>query len=246
MATRVANAAVRERRRRSTPIELERMEILKALTAAEHSRRQFILNFAATRDTRLLVPGQKSDAVKAAEEWVANCFTQNGIGSVDSEYFKYTVDARLWSLHGVSIHYRLRQLTNSSVVGDDLDFPFAFMSGTSKDPSISSRNCDGEPNRPKSEAFLSERNTHTRSVDLGTATTLTAPPGANSTSGCASMKPRRRRSTKAAEAAEGSSEKRRSLSWTSVEELKMPKPGRDKFPLLVRFGRWSRRMSSVS
>jgi hypothetical protein len=76
------------------------MNVLKALTAAEHSRRQFILNFAASRDTQLLVPGKKADAVKAAEEWVAVWLSQNGYQAVNNDLFKYTVDARLWSAHG--------------------------------------------------------------------------------------------------------------------------------------------------
>lgn len=83
------------------------MNVLKALTAAEHSRRQFILNFAASRDTQLLVPGKKADAVKAAEEWVALWLSQNGYQTVNNEFFKYTVDARLWSAHGTS-HYHVR------------------------------------------------------------------------------------------------------------------------------------------
>lgn len=97
-----ANAAVRESRRKATAQEWERMNVLKALTAAEHSRRQFILNFAASRDTALLVPGHKADAVKAAEEWVAVWFSQSGYDRVDNEFFKYTVDARLWATHGMS------------------------------------------------------------------------------------------------------------------------------------------------
>jgi len=95
-----ANAAVRESRRRSTPLDLERMNVIKALTAAEYSRRQFILNFAASRDTRLLVPGQKSDAVKAAEEWVVTWLGQNGYQEVNSEFFRYKVDDRLWTTYG--------------------------------------------------------------------------------------------------------------------------------------------------
>ena len=98
---RPANAAVREIRRRSTALDLERINVLKALTAAEHSRRQFILNFAASRDTQLLIPGKKSDAVKAAEEWVAVWLGQNGYQAVKNDFFKYTVDARLWSTHGL-------------------------------------------------------------------------------------------------------------------------------------------------
>jgi hypothetical protein len=95
-----ANAAVREKRRNSTPQDLERLNVIKALTAAEHSRRQFVLNFAASRDTKLLVPGQKSGAVKAAEEWAAAWLSQNGHGAANHEFFKYTVDARLWATHG--------------------------------------------------------------------------------------------------------------------------------------------------
>lgn len=99
---RPANVAVRENRRRSTPLDLERINVMKALTAAEHSRRQFILNFAASKDTRLLIPGQKSSAVKAAEEWVAVWLNKTGLDNVNSEFFKYTVDARLWITHGMS------------------------------------------------------------------------------------------------------------------------------------------------
>ncbi|KAL2174128.1 uncharacterized protein P884DRAFT_159513, partial [Thermothelomyces heterothallicus CBS 202.75] len=110
---RPANAAVRETRRQSTPLELERLDVSKALTAAEHSRRQFILNFAASRNTQLLIPGKKSDAVKVAEEWVAVWLRQNGYQAVKNDFFRYTVDARLWATH----------------VGDDIDFPFAFMRG---------------------------------------------------------------------------------------------------------------------
>ena len=95
-----ANAAVRENRRRSTTLDLERVNVMKALTAAEYSRRQFILNFAASRDTQLLVPGQKSDAVKSAEEWVVAWLAKNGHHAVKADFFKYTVDARLWNTHG--------------------------------------------------------------------------------------------------------------------------------------------------
>jgi hypothetical protein len=97
-----ANTAVRESRRRVTPRELEQVEIIKALTAAEYSRRQFVLNLAATRDTKLLVPGQKARAVKAAEEWVAAWLSRSGHSVASSQLFKLTVDARLWSTHGAS------------------------------------------------------------------------------------------------------------------------------------------------
>jgi hypothetical protein len=93
-------------------LDLERMNVLKALTAAEHSRRQFILNFAASRDTQLLVPGKKADAVKAAEEWVALWLSQNGYQTVNNELFKHTVDARLWSAHGAS-PYRVCSTTEN-------------------------------------------------------------------------------------------------------------------------------------
>ncbi|KXX73545.1 hypothetical protein MMYC01_210036 [Madurella mycetomatis] len=225
MATAAANVAIREKRRRSTPVDLERMEIIKALTAAEHSRRQFILNFAASRDTRLLIPGQKSNAVKAAEEWVADRFSRNTAASASSEYFKYMVDTRLWTTH----------------VGVDLDFPFAFMRGKLEESLSSSSSREIEPDRPKSEALLAEHGIQTRRVDLSPPVAITAPPRKDPTPPHPSRKqPKRRRSVKAAEVTDESSEKRRSLSWTSVEELKMPKLGRDKFPFLVRFGRWSR------
>ncbi|KAK0745735.1 hypothetical protein B0T18DRAFT_303640, partial [Schizothecium vesticola] len=106
-----ANAAVREKRRGSTTIDLEQMNVLKALTAAEYSRRQFVLNFAASRDTQLLVPGRKADAIKEAEEWAVAELSKEGSGTVANDLFKHTVDARLWAVF----------------VGDVVDFPFGFM-----------------------------------------------------------------------------------------------------------------------
>ncbi|KAK0735150.1 hypothetical protein B0T26DRAFT_630230, partial [Lasiosphaeria miniovina] len=111
--TTAANAAVRESRRRSTPLDIEQVNVMKALTAAEYSRRQFVLNFAASKDTRLLIPGQKADAIKAAEESVVVWMSHNGFGTVTNEYFKYTVDMRLWT----------------TLVGQEIEFPFAFMAG---------------------------------------------------------------------------------------------------------------------
>lgn len=100
-----ANVAVREQRRRSTPFDIEQMNILKALTAAEYSRRQFVLNFAASKDTQLLVPGQKADAIKEAEEWAVSYLNENGYSTVNSDFFKYTVDERLWTaLGGCFLH----------------------------------------------------------------------------------------------------------------------------------------------
>jgi len=137
---KAANAAVRESRRRSNPLDLERMNIMKALTAAEYSRRQFILNFAASKDTTLLIPGQKSAAVKAAEDWVTNWLAQNGYdaSAVSSDFFKYTVDARLWSKH----------------VGDDVPFPFAFMRKMSESSTVTG---DSELGRPKSACYGTEQ-----------------------------------------------------------------------------------------
>lgn len=95
-----ANAAIREQRRRSTAFDIEQMNIMKALTAAEYSRRQFVLNFAASKDTQLLVPGKKADAIKEAEEWAVKYLNDNGFSIVNNDFFKYTVDARLWAALG--------------------------------------------------------------------------------------------------------------------------------------------------
>lgn len=111
MTTIASNTSVRERRRRSNPHTIEQMDILRAITAAEYSRRQFVLNFAASRDTKLLVPGKKADVIKQAEEWVAQWMNANGYGIITHDHFKYTVDERLWY----------------DLVGADLAFPFSFM-----------------------------------------------------------------------------------------------------------------------
>ena len=102
MTSRAANAAIRERRRGSTTLDLEQINILKALTAAEYSRRQFVLNFAASKDTRLLIPGRKAEAIKEAEEWAVSELSKEGSGTVPNDIFKYTVDARLWTMFGTS------------------------------------------------------------------------------------------------------------------------------------------------
>ena len=95
-----ANAAIREQRRRSTTFDIEQMNVMKALTAAEYSRRQFVLNFAASKDTRLLIPGQKAEAIKEAEEWTVAYLNEHGFSAVANDLFKYTVDARLWTTLG--------------------------------------------------------------------------------------------------------------------------------------------------
>ncbi|KAM7215140.1 hypothetical protein V8F06_009458 [Rhypophila decipiens] len=111
MTTTASNTSVRERRRRSHPLAIEQMDILKALTAAEYSRRQFILNYASIIDTKLLVPGKKADIIKAAEEFVVKWMNQNGYGAISNNHFKFAVDERLWE----------------DLVGADVPFPFAFM-----------------------------------------------------------------------------------------------------------------------
>ncbi|KAK4040956.1 hypothetical protein C8A01DRAFT_35012 [Parachaetomium inaequale] len=232
---RPANAAVREIRRRSTALDLERINVLKALTAAEHSRRQFILNFAASRDTQLLIPGKKSDAVKAAEEWVAIWLSQNGYLAVKNDFFKYTVDARLWSAH----------------VGDDVDFPFAFMRG--KEPSLSDIS-EGEYKRPMSTASLVA---HEIDVRDGEVLPVTAP--AESTGSPEAHSPRkqqrpapstpqsRRQRATTYQGPAQVPDRKRSMSLTSIDDMKTPKVSPDKLPFLVRLGRsWSRRLSSVS
>jgi len=114
MATAAANKAVRERRRQSSAVEIEKMNVMKALTAAEYSRRQFVLNFAASKDIQLLVPGQKADVIKEAEEWAVRWLSENGHASAPNDFFKYTVDARLWNTLGMyGVCFR--------VVGPDAD-----------------------------------------------------------------------------------------------------------------------------
>jgi hypothetical protein len=81
-------------------MDIEQMNVMQALTAAEYSRRECVLNFAASKNTQLLVPRQKTDAIKGAEEWVVSCLYQNGYDTINNEFFKYTVDARLWTTMG--------------------------------------------------------------------------------------------------------------------------------------------------
>lgn len=129
MTTTASNTSVRERRRRSNPIAIEQMDVLRALTAAEYSRRQFVLNYAASRDTKLLIPGQKADTIKQAEEWVVQWMSQNGYGTISNDHFKYTVDERLWN----------------DLVGADIPFPFAFMRGGIAEVAVSPEAKTGDP-----------------------------------------------------------------------------------------------------
>ncbi|KAK4129693.1 hypothetical protein N657DRAFT_91018 [Parathielavia appendiculata] len=230
-----ANAAVRERRRRSTPLDLERMNVMKALTAAEHSRRQFILNFAASIDTQLLVPGQKSNAVKAAEEWVALQLAQDGYQAVNSDFFKYSVDVRLWSTH----------------VGNDLEFPFAFMRGKGEAPSSDSSEADYKD--VNSEALAGQEN----DIRKGEVISMAASPQSFAKSSQI-MSPRkqqftpltpqtrRQRSITTPGSADNSVNKR-SWSLNTLDELNDSKTNQGRFPFLVRLGRsWSRRRSAAT
>ncbi|KAK4223981.1 hypothetical protein QBC38DRAFT_34295 [Podospora fimiseda] len=241
--TLAANASVRERRRRSSVMDLEQMNIMKALTAAEHSRRQFVLNFAASKQTHLLIPGQKADAVKAAEEWVAAWLAQNGLSPVSSEFFKYTVDAQLWSTH----------------VGSEVQFPFTFMrANLNSAPSSTST----APEKAQTSLSPDDATADTRSEDQAS---LSSSPSAAKTELPEARRPRgsqqeeqtavtepvnRQRSASSKKrqplVTETSSDKKRSLSLNSIDDYKRGKLSQDKFPLLVRLGRsWSRRMSST-
>ncbi|KAK0657952.1 hypothetical protein B0T16DRAFT_453364 [Cercophora newfieldiana] len=250
-----ANAAIREQRRRSTPLDIEQMNVMKAMTAAEYSRRQFVLNFAASRDTRLLIPGQKAEATKEAEEWAVAYLNQNGFSAVTNDLFKYTVDARLWD----------------TLVGDEVEFPFAFMrrADESSTSTITNNSQTGDSRRPMSGIFpagyevgmcrldqvltrdsqpelpparrpstIEKQERATKSPSPQPTTSQTAIPQT-------SPPPQRQRSSKKKDTSEGTTEKRRSLSMYGFEDLKMTKKlNQDKFPLLVRWGRsFSRRMS---
>lgn len=211
------------------------MNVLKALTAAEHSRRQFILNFAASRDTQLLVPGKKADAVKAAEEWVALWLSQNGYQTVNNEFFKYTVDARLWSAH----------------VGGDIDFPFAFM--REKVEASLSDTTEVEYKRPNSETSLVA---HEIELKDGQTPPISAP-AQSAGPEIRSLKRQdrtvpstpqahRKRSTTDPKPDEVS-DRKRSLSLNSLDNMKASKTAQVKLPFLVRLSRpWSRRLSSAS
>lgn len=226
--------AVREKRRGASQQDIDQMEVRKAMTAAEYSRRQFVLNFAASKDIQLLIPGKKADAIKEAEEWTVVWLAQHQLTTVSNDFFKYTVDSRLWS----------------KLVGDDIPFPFTFM----KCPNNPS---DGE-NRsraptPKGEAFLIN---HAVEITNNTASAPTTSAPNLPTSKQVKRQPlqrsgsdietvtRRHTDIKKAKTAEIPLDKARSLSLDSVDDdLKVPKKSSNRF--LVRLSRsWSRRVSS--
>ncbi|KAJ4402339.1 hypothetical protein N0V85_005338 [Neurospora sp. IMI 360204] len=227
--TSAANMAVREKRRGASQQDIDQMEVRKAMTAAEYSRRQFVLNFAASKDIRLLIPGKKADAIKEAEEWTVVWLAQNQLTTVSNDFFKYTVDSRLWS----------------KLVGDEIPFPFAFM----KCPNNPG---DGE-NRsraptPKGDAFLTN---HAVEITSNTASAPNLPTNKQvkrqslqrSESDNETVT-RRHTDIKKAKTAEIPLDKARSLSLDSVDDdLKVPKKSSNRF--LVRLSRsWSRRVSS--
>ncbi|KAK4203941.1 hypothetical protein QBC40DRAFT_7835 [Triangularia verruculosa] len=247
MTSEAANIAVRERRRRSAPTDLEQLNIMKALTAAEHSRRQFVLNYSASKDTSLLIPGRKSEVVKLAEQWVFGWLHQNNLNPVSGEFFKYTVDTQLWATY----------------VGDAVDFPFTFMRSTADDSTIvvgpvSRRESDTTQVRPLSQVDpLDKAQTEESTQSDERPPSSTVPSQANvetrqppvlsapiTTRQWPSM--RKRQSPTVTELRTGDENKRRSLSLTSIDDLKMSKGGPPKVPLFTRLGRsWSRRMSAA-
>ncbi|KAJ4287903.1 hypothetical protein N0V88_007523 [Collariella sp. IMI 366227] len=213
-----ANAAVRERRRKSSPRQLARINVIQALTAAEYSRRQFILNFAASRHFELLLPGRKADAVKAAEEWVSASFAKEGYHHVDAEFYKYTVDSQLWSTY----------------VGDEVDFPFSFMQERA-DISIDTKR--------KSEAFSTTEEIDVRDGEIFDLTkSSTSSSRRSQASPSPTQQTTRQRSSKNRESIIPESFQRRSQTFNTIEYGEAPKP---KGSLLKRLSRtWSRRKST--
>lgn len=228
-------------------MDLEQLNIMKALTAAEHSRRQFILNFAASKETNLLVPGQKAVAVKLAEESVTAWLNHNGLHPASSEFFKFTVDAQLWKQH----------------VGDDVQFPFAFMQN-STDAILSSGEVSpgahrpSDIKRPVSDVYPVDEAIELRTDDqssLSTVPSQTKPerpepllqrkqspqvPARTVPTPTSSPLSNRKRHSIITETLK---DKRRSLSLTSIDDIKMSK--QEKVPFLSKLGRsWSRRMSA--
>ncbi|KAK3693456.1 hypothetical protein B0T22DRAFT_40790 [Podospora appendiculata] len=247
-----ANTAVREKRRRSSAQDIEKLNVLKALTAAEYSRRQFVLNYAASRSTQLLIPGRKSGAIKEAEEWVVGWLSQNGFGTVTNEFFKYMVDSRLWT----------------TFVGDDIAFPFTFMHQVVKAPPSHDQSVTGSahPSHQSETTLTNSAVEDSPQQRRGSNSTTTKPPSQHTTSSVkqptqpqppsftAGKKSRPEDSTTTTTTTH---EKKRSLSLNSIDDLKWHSStssskkantngtSQDKFPFLMRLSRsWSQRLAS--
>ncbi|KAL2270783.1 hypothetical protein VTJ83DRAFT_154 [Remersonia thermophila] len=227
-----ANAAVRETRRRSTPLDVESVNVIKALTTAEYSRRQFILNFAASRNTQLLIPGRKSEAVKAAEQWAARHLHLNGHRALNNDFFKYLVDEYLWATH----------------VGDDIPFPFAFMHprpASYEEAALSPRVEFHERIFDSKDAKAAVLPASTSAPLLAAAPPSVPPPTQPRQE--ASANQQQQQPPPQPESSSPSPDFKRSMSLSSVDEIKARrKLGPEKSPFLVRLGRsWSRRFSSA-
>ncbi|KAK3335279.1 hypothetical protein B0T19DRAFT_3992 [Cercophora scortea] len=246
-----ANTAVREKRRRSSAQDIEKLNVLKALTAAEYSRRQFVLNYAASRSTQLLIPGRKSGAIKEAEEWVVGWLSQNGFGTITNEFFKYMVDSRLWT----------------TFVGDDIAFPFTFMHQVVQAQRAHDQSVTGSTH-PSHESETTLTNSSVddspkqRRGSSSTGTNMKPPSQHKLSTEKQSPTPAPQPQTlteKDSTAAAAAREKKRSLSLNSIDDLKWPststnskKPdtnrdgsSQDKFPFLMRLSRsWSQRLAS--
>ncbi|KAK4171727.1 hypothetical protein QBC36DRAFT_224243 [Triangularia setosa] len=240
MTSGAANMAVRERRHQSGPTDLEQVNIMKALTAAEHSRRQFVLlNYAASKDTSLLTPGKKSEVVKLAEQWVVGWLHQNNLNPISSEYFKYTVDTHLWATY----------------IGNAVEFPFTFMRSRSTvddttaatSPVSQRRESDTAQVRPLSEvdpldqtAVQTNKENTTQSGDELPSSTVpssqpttvdtrqSAPTTTGQWSSLSSTIKRQSQPTVTELPWTGLGDdesKRRSLSLSSIDEFKMSKSG---------------------
>ena len=149
-----------------------------------------------------------------------------------------------------------------------MEFPFSFMRATlqtsSSDTAPETRR-RSETNGPAIEAYPDDSAVELRNDDqisLSTSASVAKPelPEARrplkyqqqeqSAAKENPQTPPERQSTKTKKrrsvVTETSSDKKRSLSLNSIDDLKMGKLPQDKFPLFVRLGRsWSRRMSST-
>lgn len=135
-------------------------------------------------------------------------------------------------------------------MGDDIEFPFAFMmpgkpdSPSSSDVSIQ----EPEQDRLKDETAPACSDKEILAALPESEPCLARRPKKHQHHQSAPPSPRlqSRRPAKKRPSVEVLPDPKRSLSPTSVAELKAPKPGQEKFPFFLRLGRsWSRRMSST-